>query len=100
MATIKTTELRCGRKQHLSCRDEPSSTWAAPGKARWARATGSTRTSPGLRPQHLGRAQGEERERWSKPLGSWTVSNVAASNTKVTASSPGFHDELFYDVEA
>src|SRR5215831_1893043 len=100
MATITITKLHCIRKQDVTGEDEPvidlggQFAWEGKmGKGDWEYPD----ESRGFDPSILVELK-EKNQHSSKLLGSWTVSDVAASNKKLTASSSGFHYELFYDV--
>src|SRR5262245_46047606 len=101
MATITVTKLHCIRKQDLMNDDEPvielagQYAWEGKmGKGDWEYPNEARDFSPSI----LVKLK-EKNQSSSKVLGSWTVNDVAAANKKLTASSSGFHYELFYDVD-
>jgi hypothetical protein len=103
VADITITKVHCIRKQDISGEDEPllylagqfvwegkmdKDDWEYPNETRGfsptivvalKEKTGSSRTN-------------------AKTLGSWTVTDTAATNKKLTASSSGYHYEVFYNV--
>jgi len=100
MATITITKLHCVRKQDVSGDDEPvirlggQRAWEGKmGKEDWEYPNESRTFGPSILVELKEKNGSSE-----KPLGSWTVSDVATTNKKVTASSSGFHYELFYNV--
>jgi hypothetical protein len=100
MATITITKLHCVRKQDVSGEDEPvidlggQFAWEGKmGKGDWEYPNEARGFSPSILVELKERNGGS-----SKALGSWTVSDVAVTNKKVTASSSGYHYELFYTV--
>jgi hypothetical protein len=102
MATITVTKLHCIRKQDVTGEDEPvidlggQFAWEGKmGKGDWEYPNESRGFSPSILVQ-LKEKNGTGNS--SKLLGSWTVADNAAANKKLTASSSGFHYELFYDV--
>jgi hypothetical protein len=100
MATITITKLHCIRKQDVSGDDEPvirlggQRAWEGKiGKEDWEYPNESRTFGPSILVELKEKNGSSE-----KPLGSWTVSDVVTTNKKVTASSSGFHYELFYNV--
>jgi hypothetical protein len=100
MATITITKLHCVRKQDVTGLDEPVIRLG--GQRAWEGKLGEDDWDDPNETRTFGPSilvELEEKNGLSeKPLGSWTVSDVAVSNKKVTASSSGFHYELFYSV--
>jgi len=101
MATITVTKLHCIRQQDVTGLDEPvidlGGQFAWEGKmdkGDWEYPDESRDFGPSILVELK-----EKNQHSSKTLGSWTVNDVAASNKKVTASSSGYHYELFYDVD-
>jgi hypothetical protein len=101
MATITITKLHCVRQQDVTGKDEPviylAGQYAWEGKMDnddWEYPNEQRGFSPSIKVE-LKEKNGTNNY---KLLGSWTVSDTPATNKKVTASSSGFHYELFYDV--
>ena len=101
MATITITKLRCVRQQDVSGDDEPviylggQYVWEGKmDKDDWEYPNESRTFGPSIVVQ-LKEKNGTNSY---KPLGSWTISDGAATNKKLTASSSGYHYELFYNV--
>lgn len=102
MATLKITKLHCIRKQDVTGSDEPvidiGGQFAWEGKMKkgdWEYPNEERDFNPTIKVDLK-----EKNPKKSKLLHSWTISNVPTVNKKLTASSSGFHYELFYDVEA
>lgn len=100
MPTLKITKLHCIRKQDISGKDEPvidiggQFAWEGKmGKGDWKYPNEVREFNPSIKVDLK-----EKDQRSSKLLHSWTISNVATSNKKLTASSSGYHYELYYDV--
>ena len=100
MATITITKLHCVRQQDVAGEDAPvidlggQFAWEGKmGKGDWEYPNESRGFSPSILVQ-LKEKNGSS----SKLLGAWTISDVPATNKKLTASSSGFHYELFYSV--
>lgn len=100
MATITVTKIHCIRKQDVSGDDEPvirlggQDAWEGKlGKGDWDYPNESRGFSPSI----LVELREKNGSSW-KPLGAWTVSDDAVTNKKVTASSSGYHYEVFWNV--
>ena len=100
MATITITKVHCIRKQDVVGDDEPvidlggQRAWEGKiGKGDWEYPDETRTFGPSILVELK-----EKNGKSEKRLGSWTVNDVAVANKKVTASSSGFHYELFYDV--
>jgi hypothetical protein len=101
MATITITKLHCVRQQDVSGDDEPviylggQYVWEGKmDKGDWDYPNESRTFGPSI----LVQLKEKNGTNSFKLLGSWTISDVAATNKKLTASSSGFHYELFYSV--
>ena len=102
MATITITKLRCVRQQDVTGEDEPviylGGQFAWEGKmdkSDWDYPNESRTFGPSI----LVQLKEKNRHNSYKTLGSWTINDVAATNKKLTASSSGYHYELYYSVE-
>lgn len=100
MATITITKVHCIRKQDVTGQDEPVIDLG--GQFAWEGKMGKDdwdypNESRGFSPSVLVELK-EKNGHSSKLLGSWTVSDTPASNKKLTASSSGYHYEVFYTV--
>ena len=100
MATITVTQLKCIRKQDVTGQDEPVIYLA--GQYAWEGKMGKGDTEHPNEEREFGPSilvqLKEKNGNSSKLLGSWTVDDNPATNKKLTASSSGFHYELFYNV--
>jgi hypothetical protein len=103
MATITITKVHCIRKQDISGLDEPliylGGQFAWEGKMDkddWEYPDESRGFDPTI-VVALKEKTGSSRSN-AKLLGSWTVTDAAATNKKLTASSSGYHYEVFCDV--
>ena len=101
MATITITKLRCVRQQDVSGDDEPviylggQYVWEGKmDKDDWEYPNESRTFGPSI----LVQLKEKNGTNSYKTLGSWTINDVAATNKKLTASSSGYHYELFYSV--
>ena len=102
MATLTIKKIKCIRKQDLSGSDEPvieiggQYAWEGKMKKDDVDYPNEVREfSPSIKVELK-----EKDQKKSKLLGSWTISNVAVIDKKLTASSSGFHYELYCDVAA
>ena len=102
MATIKITTLKCIRKQDVSGLDEPiiylGGVFAWDGKI----AKGESlhpNAQRGFSDNILVELK-EVNGNNEKPLGKWTVSDTTTpvGNAPLTATSSGFHYEVYFDV--
>lgn len=102
MATIKITTLKCIRKQDMSGDDEPKiylgSLFAWDGKIGKGESLHPNCTR-GFSDNILVELKEVNGNR-EKQLGKWTVSDTPTpvGNAPLTATSSGFHYEVYYDV--
>ena len=100
MATITVTRLKCIRQQDVTGEDEPVIYLG--GQYVWEGKIDKDESEYPNEEREFGPSilvqLKEKNGSSSKLLGSWTVYDTPATNKKLTASSSGFHYELFYNV--
>jgi len=103
MASIKITTVKCIRKQDISGKDEPRlyigglQVWEAKmGKGDSLHPNLSRSFSDNV----LVELKEQNNNKNEKSLGRWTVSDTptATGNPPLTASSSGYHYEVYFDV--
>jgi len=102
MAKITLTKLTCERKQDVTGKDEPVLYIAGQEVWEGKMGKGDDRYPNESRNfDHSVLVELKERNNKKyKSLGSWTVRDDAEGEKKLTASSSGYHYELWYEVEA
>jgi hypothetical protein len=102
MAKITLTKLRCEQKHDILGEDEPVLDIA--GREVWAGKMGKGETQfPNVSRtfEHSVVVELKERnKKKDKSLGSWMIRDDAQGETMLTATSAGYHYQLWYEVEA
>ena len=106
MATIKITTVKCIRKQDILGQDEPRiylgglQVWE--GKMKKGDSDHLTGVQRSFSDDILVELREQNNNKSEKELGKWTVSDTPtpAGNPPLTASTSGYHYEVYFDVVA